>query len=160
MAAVRSRRRLAIGLLLSLGFAALLWLALAAPPVHSPRVQTVERLIAAAKAGDRAAFLKLAPGDVPYWPLSDVMMTLTPEELKRFTDHCRVRQFAEGADTVAVDFGCEGSTRRVIVDFTFCGDRISMVEYVEWGRWVLSPLLGDWVARALGQKKATCPAPR
>jgi hypothetical protein len=161
MAAVRVRKRgLAIGLMLFGGLAALLWLALSAAPQRSPRVQTVERLMAATRAKDMATFSKLVPGNVTFWVLSDVLGSVTPENLGYFAERCRVQDIAEGADTVAVSLACVGAKKRKILDFTFCGDRISMVEHVEWGRWILSPIPRDLFARVFGQTKATCPAPR
>jgi hypothetical protein len=162
MMAVTIRRHLSTGLVsVFVVFAALVGIALFAPPSsRSPRVQAVQRLIDASRAGDIAAFSKLVPENVPFWVLSDVVVSLTPAEMRRFAGRCQVQDVAEGMDTVAVSLACVGAAKRKIVDFTFCDDRISKVEHVEWGRWILSPLFSDLLAHGLGRTKGTCPAPR
>jgi hypothetical protein len=158
-AAGPSRKRAFHLLLIAAGAVAVILLAIFLAPASrsSTRVQAVEKLIQVSRAGDGTAFAGMVLAGADFMPLFDVVSSLTAESLAEFTQGCRIRDFAEGLDTVAVKFDCARETgRAVIIDFTFCGARIGSVHHVELGRWTFSPLVDDLIDRAIGNLPRVC----
>lgn len=117
---------------------------------RSHRTAVVDRLMQAAKAKDEPGFAALVTPRGKLWPLFDVVSPLIAQTTRELIGDCRPIGKEEGIDTVSVEFDCaRDANGQFFVDFTFCGEKVHQVRFVELGRWVRSPIGRDLENRAL-----------